>query len=234
MTTSNVWFCGIPGSRWSGIDIQMRSILPCDRTDETPERTQYHRAFDPNDANNGHRGSYWGPGMGCGKDWVDFNFLTKNKLQDDINNVFSGTGYRIIKSHFFARKFNLDFIWNNFPGDRIVLIYREPQKSFAWWSEVMDMAPEHYPDYRPGYTDYNTMRELLWKESAIITDFAIRKGLTFKPYSTHEFSSWKGFDHASAFQIDFEKINNTKHKDVFITSCQIPNQRNNVHDFPKS
>ena len=77
--TSNVWFCGIPGSRWSGIDIQMRSILACDRSDETPERTMYHRAYDTNDVNNGHRGSYWGPGMGCGEDWIDFNFLTKNK-----------------------------------------------------------------------------------------------------------------------------------------------------------
>ena len=95
---SNVWFCGIPGSRWSGIDIQMRSILTCDRTDETPERTQYHRPITPGDANNGHRGSYWGPGMGCGEDWIDFNFLTPNKLLDDINNVFSGNGYRIIKA----------------------------------------------------------------------------------------------------------------------------------------
>ena len=86
--TNNVWLCGIPGSRWSGIDIQMRSILPCDRTDETAERTMYHRAYNPDDANNGHRGSYWGPGMGCGEDWIDFNYLSKHKLTDDINKVF--------------------------------------------------------------------------------------------------------------------------------------------------
>ena len=85
--TSNVWFCGIPGSRWSGIDIQMRSILACDRSDETPERTMYHRAYDPNDVNNGHRGSYWGPGMGCGEDWIDFNFLTKNNYLHDIKKM---------------------------------------------------------------------------------------------------------------------------------------------------
>ena len=228
LTTSNIWFCGIPGSRWSGIDIKMRSILPCDRTDETPERTQYHRAFDPNDANNGHRGSYWGPGMGCGEDWVDFNFLTKNKLQDDINNVFAGEGYRIIKSHFFARHFNLDFIWNNFPGDKIVLIYREPQKSFAWWSEVMCFDESHYPDYRPGYKDYNRMYEILWQESAKITDFATRKGLTFRPYNTNEFAQWEGFDRSDAFELDYKKINNTKHNDVYITSVQIPT-RNNIH-----
>ena len=161
-----------------------------------------------------------------------FNFLTKNKLQDDINSVFTGEGYRLIKCHFLARRFNLDFIWNNFPGDRIVLIYREPQKSFAWWSEVMDFAPDHYPNYGPGYTDYNTMRELLWKENAKITDFAIRKKLQWKQYSTAEFSSWEGFDRSDAFELDYKKINNTKHNDVYITSCQIPNQRNNVHALP--
>ena len=207
----------------------MRSILPCDRTDETPERTQYHRAYDPEDANNGHRGSYWGPGMGCGEDWIDFNHLTKNKLQEDIDKVFSGIGYRIIKCHFLARKFNLDFIWNNFPGDLMVFIYREPQKSFAWWSEVMDFSPDHYPDYRPGYTDYNTMRELLYKENANMLDFTMRKGLTFKQYTTNEFSSWDGFDQPGAFKLNQIMINNTKHKDVYIASCQIPNHRNNIH-----
>lgn len=218
--TNNIWLCGIPGSRWSGIDIQLRSVLSCDRTDETPERTMYHRAFDPNDPNNGHRGSYWGPGMGCGEDWIDFNFLTKEKLLTDISNVFSGEGYRIIKSHFLARKFNLDFVWNNFPGDKIILVYREPQKSFAWWSEVMDFSPDHYPDYRPGYTDYNTMRNLLWTESVKIIDFAIRKGLEFKQYNLDLFKKWDTFDFETAQTYD--QLNNSKHSDVYIALATIP------------
>ena len=218
--TNNIWLCGIPGSRWSGIDIQLRSVLSCDRTDETPERTMYHRAFDPNDPNNGHRGSYWGPGMGCGEDWIDFNFLTKEKLLTDISNVFSGEGYRIIKSHFLARKFNLDFVWNNFPGDKIILVYREPQKSFAWWSEVMDFSPDHYPDYRPGYTDYNTMRNLLWTESVKIIDFAIRKGLEFKQYNLDLFKKWDTFDLKTAQTYD--QLNNSKHSDVYIALATIP------------
>ena len=197
----------------------MRSILTCDGTDETPERTMYHRAFDPADPNNGHRGSYWGPGMGCGEDWIDFNYMKKHKLLDHINAVFSGEGYRIIKSHFFARKFNLDFIWNNFKGDKIVLIYREPQKSFAWWSEVMDFSPNHYPDYRPGYTDYNTMRNLLWTESAKITDFAIRKSMNFKPYTVEEFKNWNGYDIDQAAY--FLEVNKNKHNDVYIATTTI-------------
>ena len=128
--------------------------------------------------------------------------------------------YRIIKSHFLARKFNLDFVWNNFPGDKLVLIYREPQKSFAWWSEVMDLAPDHYPDYRPGYKDYNTLRELLWKESAKITDFAIRKGLDFKQYNLDLFKTWESFDFEKS--LTYIQLNSSKHSDVYIALATIP------------
>ena len=197
----------------------MRSILTCDRSDETPDRTQYHRPVTPDDPGNGHRGSYWGPGMGCGEDWIEFNFLTPTKLQDDINNVFSGSGYRIIKGHVFARHFNLDYIWNHFKGDKIVLIYREPQKSFSWWSQVMCFDEDHYPDYRPGYKDYNRMWELLWQESSSITDFAFRKGMNFSQYNVKLFEQWNGYNPSVAEP--FLDINKNKHSDVYIATATI-------------
>ena len=99
MTTSNVWMCGIP--EVGGVE----STYRCVPRSVTPEQTRHrknphHRAYDPADTNNGHRGSYWGLGMGCGEDWIDFNHLTKNKLQEDINKVSSGTGYRITRALF--------------------------------------------------------------------------------------------------------------------------------------
>jgi hypothetical protein len=72
------------------------------------------------------------------------------------------------------------------------------------------------------------MRDLLWKESSKITDFAMRKGLNFKPYDISAFGTWKGFDHSAAFSIDFDRINIDKHKDVYIASCEIPKRSNNV------
>ena len=218
MKNTNIWFCGIPGSKWSGVDIDLRQVLPCDRSDETPDRVFYHRAQTPGDTNNGHRGSYWGPGMGCGEDWLDFNHMSPVKIQQDIDHVFSGSGYRVIKSHFFARYFNLDYIWNNFPEDYMVLVYREPQKSFAWWSEVMDFSEGHFPDYRPGYTDYNTMRTLLWQENNKITEFAIRKNLTFQHYTTAEvFSEISGYKYEAGVTIK------PKPTDVYIAVAKIPN-----------
>jgi hypothetical protein len=218
MTFNNrIWFCGIPGSKWSGIDIQIRKALPCDTTDETPERIFYHRANTPGDLNNGHRGSYWGPGMGCGEDWTDFNHMSPEKLMQDIDQVFTGEGYRVIKSHFFARAFNLDYIWNHFPGDYIVLIYREPQKSFGWWSEVMDFSEGHYPDYRPGYRDYNTMRPILWEESQRITDFAIRKQMNFL-----EYDPVKAFENIPGYKYDVAQKLKKNHSDVYIAIAQVP------------
>jgi hypothetical protein len=84
----------------------------------------------------------------------------------------------------------------------------------------MDFSDGHFPDYRPGYTDYNTMRDLLWKESAKITDFAFRKDLKFNPYNVSEFKHWNGYDIDVAMQ--YEMINIDKHKDVYIASATIP------------
>jgi len=215
-----IWFCGIPGSKWSGIDIHMRQVLPCDRTDETMERTQYHRPNTPGDANNGHRGSYWGPGMGCGADWEDFNFLTPQKLITDIDAVFDGDGYRIIKSHNFARHFNLDFIWNNFPDDYLCLIHREPQKSFAWWSQVMCFDETHYPDYRPGYKNYDRMYELLWQEQCRIDNFAVRKGMQFSEYTGPElFKNIPGYDKQLSKKIKNDIV--TANSDVYLAITKI-------------
>ena len=84
----------------------------------------------------------------------------------------------------------------------------------------MDLAPDHYPDYRPGYTDYDTLRNLLWIENSKITDFAIRKDMQFKPYSIGLFKNWDSFDFDKAKEYD--EVNKHKHSDVYIASATIP------------
>jgi len=70
------------------------------------------------------------------------------------------------------------------------------------------------------------MRELLWKESAKITDFALQKGIQFKPYNVSEFKHWNGYDIDIASE--YEMINITKHNDVYIASVTIPEKLNAV------
>jgi len=33
MSQPNIWFAGVPGSKWSGIDIQLREVIGADVTD---------------------------------------------------------------------------------------------------------------------------------------------------------------------------------------------------------
>jgi hypothetical protein len=80
----------------------------------------------------------------------------------------------------------------------------------------MDFDKDHYPDYRPGYTDYNTMREHIWKENAKITDFAMCKGMTWDKYDVHKFDNIAGFDIAKAKYMD------NRWDDVYISICKIP------------
>lgn len=212
----NIWFTGVPGSKWSGVDIQLRNMLPCDRTDETPDRVFYHRVNRPGDKNNGHRGSYWGPGMGCGEHWTNLHHLTKERLETDIEGVFHGEGFRVLKSHFFARHHNLDWIWHNFKDDWMILLYRESQSSFSWWANVMDFGEGHYPDYTPGYKDYNTMRPKLFEENEAILDFGLKMGMQFKKWDPKtSVDMIPGFDAAAAAEI------NKSADDVYVAVARI-------------
>ena len=212
----NIWFAGVPGSRWSGIHRLLINVLDnIDRSDETADRRFFHKNADPHNPLNGHSGAYWGPGMGCGEHWNELCKLGVEQIQRDINSVFTGTGTKIIKNHFLNRHYNLDYIKENFPGDIIFLVYRESQKSFAWWSEVMDFTEDHWPDYRPGYKDYNNMHERIRYENSYMLDFAIRNDMVWMPAS--ESSSYSMLPSFVA-----DKYNShDKWNDVYITYQRI-------------
>ena len=87
----------------------------------------------------------------------------------------------------------------------------------------MDFDEDHYPDYRPGYKNYDRMHELLWRESSKITDFAIRKGIKFYPYAgTATFEAFPGYKYDVAATIPTDII--TSRQDVYIGIAQIPQQ----------
>lgn len=83
----------------------------------------------------------------------------------------------------------------------------------------MDFSEGHYPDYRPMYKDYNTMRTLLWEESVKITDFAIKKGIEWKVYDPiTAFENIEGYDYQAAKDLEI----NHEPNDVFIGIAKIP------------
>jgi len=77
----------------------------------------------------------------------------------------------------------------------------------------------HYPDYRPGYKNYDRMWELLWQESTKITDFAMRKGMHFYPYNVKLFEQWDGYNSIKAEP--FLEVNKNKHNDVYMAIATI-------------
>jgi hypothetical protein len=213
----NIWFCGIPGSRWSGIDICIRHCLPCDQTDETEDRIFFHKANDRGYKFNGHRGIYWGPGMTCGHSWTNLKDVGKENILDEINKEFTGEGYRVIKSHALARNNNLDFIWDNFKGDYMVLIKRDPIESFKWWDSIMSFEDDKYPSYVEMYKDRETMQKLLIEEDAYIDMFAKKHKLEWKLFDAIEsFRDIQGYDYSKAITFEYNK-----HDDVYISVTKI-------------
>ena len=79
----------------------------------------------------------------------------------------------------------------------------------------MDFTEDHWPDYRPGYKDYNTMHERIRYENAYMLDFAIRNDMAWMPASdVNSFSMFPGFD-ADKYS------SNGKWNDVYITYQRI-------------
>ena len=217
----NIWFAGVPGSRWSGIH---KLLVNCsndiDRSDETADRKFFHKNADPHNPLNGHSGAYWGPGMGCGEHWQELDRLGKAQVQRDIDSVYTGTGNRIIKNHYLNRHYNLDWVWENCKGDYIFLVYRESQKSFAWWAEVMDFTEDHWPDYRPGYKNYDHMHNCIRYENAYMVDFAMRHDMVWMPADKEaSYSLFPGFD--SDKYNSKPKQKSDKWSDVYITYTRI-------------
>jgi hypothetical protein len=221
---NNIWLCGVPGSKWSAMDKHIReNVNNVDLSDQTPDRVFHHKSHAALGIGGtaGHIGSYFGPGMGCGDDWIDLPKFTPDKIQADIDKVYSGSGYRIIKNHFLARRFNMDYVWHNFSGDYLYLVYRDSQVSFAWWAEVMDFAEGHYPDYRPGYKDYDTMRTSIFEENLKILDFAARHNLRWELYDGSFLS--RHFDMNESFNQPIQRGDQPKHdRDIYVTLVKIP------------
>jgi hypothetical protein len=214
----NIWFCGIPGSRWSGIDLCLRRCVPCDRTDESDERTFFHKGNDDDGYEfQGHRGIYWGPGMGSGSSWDNLEHVGKEKILNEIHNEFTGEGYRVIKSHSFARHNNLDFIFDTFKGDYMVLVQRDPIKSFDWWSSIMSFESDVYPSYNEMYSDLDTMKNLLIEEDKYIMRFGTKHNLKwnlFNPITSFEGIPGYDLDLANIFKYN-------AHDDVYISIIQL-------------
>jgi hypothetical protein len=182
---------GAPGSAWSMVSNRLKkSFEEFDLSDETPERLysipisnraeyQVHR---PSWKMRTHDGSYFGPYNEFGNHFDEIsNHYTKEQFLDECVKPYSDDTrpFKLIRSHWFA--YNLDWIWENCKGHKLLLIWRDPEVSRDWWYSMGGWNINY-----PVYTWYDNP-ERMWikiqEESNNILDFAQRKNIKWNDYT---------------------------------------------------
>jgi hypothetical protein len=143
---SYIFVAGAPGSKWSSVAKNIYFSPSIDKSDSNDQR-QYDLT--------GHCGAYWDPGMEFDIP-EDFSTLDPAQAQALWDAPFSGTGCRIVKSHVFCYRKNIDYLRRHWPNAPIVLVYRPDDACVGWWVRSGGFSIT-YPNYAPYYQDLATM-----------------------------------------------------------------------------
>ena len=183
---------GCPGSAWSMISQQLKSIGDkFDRSDETLDRSynlpkEHLKRFVVQNENwraKTHLGCYFGPFHEYGKNFDNLErYSSVNNFYSECLKPFNTSSpYKMIKSHWFS--YNLDWLWDNCKGHKIMMIWRDPDEAEDWWYK-MGGWNIHYPCYT-WYENPEKMHKQIIEENELILDFAKRKNIEWIDYD-HE------------------------------------------------
>ena len=169
MTTlpDKIFFCGVPGSRWSGIAREIKDSGDYNVSDRAPHRVYKHHGF------SGHLEAYFGTGMEFSCDLSEDNLLAPFSKREKC---------KLLLSHEWA--YYLEEIRLQYPDDWIMLIYRENWESFLWWKQAggWDIT---YPNY-DWYKNDVEMRYKIEEQNDLILSFAQVHNLSWKQHSKHK------------------------------------------------
>jgi len=130
---SYIFFAGAPGSAWSKVAKSIYYSHGVDQSDYSDDRTYHFSDGDGKDLD--HIGSYFGPGMEFGNLFdTNLSRYDKRTLESEFNAPFSGTGWRIIKSHCFSD--NIEFLRSTWPKSPVVISLRSDEDCLYWWKYV--------------------------------------------------------------------------------------------------
>jgi hypothetical protein len=149
-----IFIAGAPGSKWSSVAKNIYYSPSIDRSDFSLDRTYFHDATGLTELM--HLGAYWDPGMEFG-DWFGndngFGKRTKQEHEAEFDRPFLGSGVRIIKSHWFSYRQNIDFIKHTWPECPLVLVHRPDDACLGWWVKC-----GHFNISYPNYQHYRDLR----------------------------------------------------------------------------
>ena len=155
-----IFVAGAPGSKWSSVVKNIYYSPSVDQSDYSDARTYYHDASGKMELM--HLGAYYDPGMEFGKYLHRMPMYTKEQLEQDFDEAFTGEGVRIIKSHVFSN--HIDYIKETWPDCPIVLVHRPDDACLGWWVKCghFDIT---YPNYSEYYQNLKVMAEKIKEQN---------------------------------------------------------------------
>lgn len=184
-----IFAAGAPGSKWSSVVKNIYYSASIDRSDSDSSRQYYHSATGL--ATPMHLGAYWDPGMEFDIP-EDCSQLSRAQAEKIFDRPFRGTGIRIIKSHVFCLKENIEWLRATWPDSPVILIYRSSDACLGWWYRCggWNIA---YPDYRPYYRDTPNMALQIDRQNAGLT-WAINAYPRRTPADNHDLAQILGIE----------------------------------------
>lgn len=170
-----IFMAGAPGSKWSSVSKNIYYSADVDCSDYTDARTYYHDAGGQTELM--HMGAYFDPGMEFDLP-ENMSTLTKEQSEEKFDAPFSGDGVRIVKSHIFSYKHNIDYLKSLWPESPVILVQRSDDACLGWWVKCGHFNIT-YPLYNKYYIDLKTMAQIIKKQNegiaTAITEYSRNK-----------------------------------------------------------
>jgi hypothetical protein len=160
-TLKYIFVAGAPGSKWSSVVKNIYYSDSIDKSDFTDERTYWHDASGEYQLM--HLGAYFDPGMEFELP-ESLSTLTKKQAEELFDKPFNGEGVRIIKSHIFSYKENIDYLRELWPECPIVLVHRANDSCLGWWVRCGHFNIT-YPKYDMYYKDLREMSKIVDRQN---------------------------------------------------------------------
>jgi hypothetical protein len=174
-----IFVAGAPGSKWSSVVKNIYYSPSLDNTDYSDARTYYHDAQDIGTPELMHLGAYYDPGMEF--DLPEYlTDLTKDQAEALFDKAFSGNGIRLVKSHIFSYKENIDYLRKHWPECPIVLVHRNDDSCLGWWVKCGHFNIT-YPLYQEYYHNLVDMARIIKRQNAGI----VQAFDTMKPFRVY-------------------------------------------------
>lgn len=189
-TSKLIFFTGAPGSKWSGTSVMLAKnrIVPVNISDRTPEREYDHG---PNFNGVKHLGAYFGPGFEFGEYFHELytNKYTREQVLEEIERAYPDdqSGYIMVKCHQFV--YSLDWIVENFPESKIIIVMRHPDACWDGWYGVggIDIS---YPDYTKFYKTNEEARPLIDHECMLARKWIYNNDLPIHTSTHYHWKNW--------------------------------------------